>query len=119
MPFGPTEPAERLKEATRKLLEKRKLFRRRRFFPLPWPLRIGLFLAGWGLVLVGIVGLVLPGIQGVLTLVVGAALLSLASELAYEKLHGLLHRWPGAWRRIDGLRLKLLRRLRRRRSSLF
>lgn len=84
--------------------------------PLPLGIRIVLFLLGWTLVLVGVAGLVLPGIQGVLTLFAGAAVLSLVSELVYEWLRALLHRWPGVWRRFEGLRLKLHRRLQRRKK---
>lgn len=88
--------------------------RRRRLVPLPLGIRVTLFLVGWILVLVGVAGLVLPGIQGVLTILLGATLLSLVSELVYEWMRALLHRWPGLWRRLEGLRLKLHRRFRRR-----
>lgn len=89
--------------------------RLRRLVPLPLGLRIALFLLGWILLLVGVAGLVLPGIQGVLTIFAGAAILSLVSELVYKWLRALLHRWPVIWRRVEGFRLKLHRRLRRRR----
>ncbi len=71
---------------------------------LPLWLRLSLFALGWLLVLIGIVGLVLPGIQGVLTLLVGVAVLSLVSELAYELLRKALQRWPAAWKRVEGFR---------------
>jgi len=90
--------------------------RRQRLTPLPVWIRIGLWLVGWLLVLVGVAGLVLPGIQGVLTIFLGAAVLSLVSELIYEWLGALLHRWPGVWRRVEGFRLKVHRRLRGRRQ---
>lgn len=86
---------------------------RHRLKPLPLIPRILLFLVGWILVLVGFAGLVLPGIQGVLTIFLGAALLSLVSELIYERLRALLGPWPRILRRLEGLRLKLHRRLRR------
>lgn len=88
--------------------------RKRRLIPLPLKLRIGLFLVGWMLVLVGVVGLVLPGIQGILTLFLGASLLSLVSELVYELLHLLLARWPRILRRVEVFRWRTHRRLRRR-----
>lgn len=72
--------------------------------PLPLYVRIGLFLIGWLLVLVGVAGLVLPGIQGVFTILVGAALLSLVSEIAYELLRRSLRRWPHAWDRVERFR---------------
>jgi len=86
---------------------------KRRWIPLPLKLRIGLFLIGWTLVLVGVAGLVLPGIQGILTILVGASVLSLVSELVYELMHWLLARWPKIWRRFEAFRLKMHRRLRR------
>src|SRR4051794_20567496 len=80
---------------------------------LPVWLRIALFALGWLLILVGIAGLVLPGIQGVLTLLVGVAVLSLVSELAYELLRKTLKRWPKAWERIESFREKAHRKLQR------
>lgn len=88
--------------------------KKRRLPRLPLYVRVGVFLVGWVLVLVGVAGLVLPGIQGVLTIFLGAALLSVVSELVYEGLSKLLSRWPQAWRRVRGLRLKTHRWLRRR-----
>lgn len=86
---------------------------RYRLKPLPLIPRILVFLVGWVLVLIGFAGLVLPGIQGVLTIFIGAALLSLVSELIYERMRSLLGPWPKMLRRLDGMRLKLHRRLRR------
>jgi uncharacterized membrane protein YbaN (DUF454 family) len=68
---------------------------------------------GWLLVLIGIAGLVLPGIQGVLTLLIGVAVLSLVSELAYELLRKALRRWPAAWERIESFRKSAHKRLQR------
>jgi hypothetical protein len=51
-----------------------------------------------------VAGLVLPGIQGVLTILVGAALLSLDNELVYRGLRRLLTRWPDAWHRVERFR---------------
>lgn len=71
---------------------------------LPLLVRIGVLLVGWVLLLVGIAGLALPGIQGCVTIALGAALLSLASELIYRGLKRLLHRWPKVWNRVESLR---------------
>lgn len=71
---------------------------------LPFGVRVGVFLVGWLLILVGIAGLVLPGIQGVLTLVLGAALLSLDNQLAHRGLRRLLRRWPEILHRLEGFR---------------
>lgn len=75
--------------------------------PLSVGTRIVVFVIGWSLVLVGILGLVLPGIQGILTILLGAALLSLVSESAYRLLKRLFKRWPWAIRKIDALRHKV------------
>ena len=55
----------------------------RRRLHLPRLTRWGFFVAGWGLVAVGLAGLVLPGIQGVLTLLAGLAVLSVVSRTAH------------------------------------
>ena len=78
--------------------------RRRLRRPLPLWLRIVVLLVGWIVLLVGVAGLVLPGIQGVATIVIGAAILSVASELAYEWMRKALHRWPAVWDRIERFR---------------
>ncbi|HXU30081.1 MAG TPA: PGPGW domain-containing protein [Thermoanaerobaculia bacterium] len=75
--------------------------------------RIGLFVVGWVLILVGVAGLVLPGIQGVLTIVVGAALLSLDNELIYRLMRRAFLRWPHLWERVERLREKTHERLHR------
>ncbi len=60
--------------------------------------RILLLVLGWTLVVLGLVGLVLPGLQGVFTLVLGAAALSLVSRSTLKALRYLFRRWPKAWR---------------------
>ena len=72
--------------------------------PLPMGVRVGIFILGWLLILVGVAGLVLPGIQGVFTILLGAALLSLDNELVYRGLRRLLVRWPHLWRRVERFR---------------
>ena len=66
--------------------------------------RVALFVVGWLLVLVGVAGLVLPGIQGIFTILVGAAVLSLVSEAAHNLLRKSLRRWPAAWSRVERFR---------------
>jgi uncharacterized membrane protein YbaN (DUF454 family) len=80
---------------------------------LRFRVRIGLFVVGWVLILVGVAGLVLPGIQGVLTIVTGAALLSLDNDLIYRLMRRSFLRWPHLWDRIEGLREKTHERLHR------
>lgn len=94
-PFGPEPPsAERLPLRIR--VEPRP--------PLPLGVRVGIFIVGWILVLVGVAGLVLPGIQGIATIILGAALLSLDNELVYRGLRKLFRRWPDVWHRIEHFR---------------
>jgi hypothetical protein len=75
--------------------------------PLGW--RIFFIISGWVLVLVGIAGLALPGIQGVLTIAFGGALLSVASETAYWVLRWAFQRWPRGWRKVEHTRRQLYR----------
>ncbi len=75
--------------------------------------RILLFVAGWTVLLVGVAGLVLPGIQGILTILLGAAILSLVSETIYRLLRRLLARWPWLMEPFDRWRQKLHRWLHR------
>ncbi len=74
--------------------------------PMPLGIRIAIFVVGWLLILIGVAGLVLPGIQGVFTIVVGAALISLDNELVYRGLRRVFQRWPKVWDRIEGFREK-------------
>jgi hypothetical protein len=69
--------------------------------------RVLTFAIGWALLLVGVAGLALPGIQGILTILIGVAVLSVASESAYRLLKRLLHRWPPVWDRIERLRERI------------
>lgn len=81
---------------------------------LPAAVRLILLIVGWLLLLVGIAGLVLPGIQGLLTLVVAAAVLSLVSEFVYRGLRRGLERWPPVWDRVERFRRWLHEKLSRR-----
>jgi uncharacterized membrane protein YbaN (DUF454 family) len=78
---------------------------------LPTTTRVLLFVLGWLLILVGLAGLVLPGLQGILTLLLGAALLSLISQAMLRALRWTMRPWPRGWRRLLRLRRKLIRRL--------
>ena len=83
--------------------------------PLPWGIRLALFALGWTLILLGIAGLVLPG-PGIATILLGLAVLSLASRTAYHLLHRMLHRWPKAWERVEGFRSRAIDWIERRRG---
>ena len=68
-------------------------------------MRLLLLGLGWFLLLVGAVGLVLPGLQGIVTMLLGAAILSIASDAVYRLMRRLLRdRWPGLWRKLNGFR---------------
>ncbi len=79
--------------------------------------RILLFVIGWTLVAIGIAGLALPGIQGILTILAGAAVLSLVSRAAHRLLERILGRWPRVWTRIDAFRRRIHDRLHRHRGG--
>jgi hypothetical protein len=89
----------------------------RRLPHLPRLTRLGFYVAGWGLVAVGLVGFVLPGIQGVLTLLAGLAVLSVVSRTAHGWTRATLRRWPSLLRRVERLRWRLRRRFGRRRPA--
>ena len=81
--------------------------------PLPLGWRVGIFISGWALILIGVAGLVLPGLQGIVTILLGAALLSLDNELVYRGLRRALARWPRAWQRVERFRSRAHARLHR------
>ena len=81
--------------------------------PLPLWLRVIVLAVGWTILLVGVAGLVLPGIQGIVTIAAGLAILSVASDLAHRWMRRALQRWPKVWHRFDGFRGKLHARLHR------
>jgi uncharacterized protein len=56
---------------------------------------------GWGFILLGIVGLFLPILQGILFLLVGLAILSTESRFARGILVKLRRRFPNLARRLD------------------
>ncbi len=63
--------------------------------------RIAILALGWGFILLGIVGLVLPVLQGVLFLLIGLALLSSESKTTRRLLVRLRARYPGLSERFD------------------
>ncbi len=68
--------------------------------PLSPTARVLLLILGWVAILAGVAGLVLPVLQGVLLLIVGAASLSLVSRTMLELLRLLLRPWPRAWQAL-------------------
>ena len=79
--------------------------------PLPPWLRVSVLTLGWVLILLGVVGLFLPILQGGLMLALGFALLSIGSQTIHLWMRSLMGRWPKIWRRLERLRRKLHLRL--------
>ncbi len=63
--------------------------------------RVVVLALGWGLVVLGVVGLFLPILPGFLFLLIGLALLSSESATARRILERLRARYPGLSERID------------------
>ncbi len=82
---------------------------RSRFQALPLPLwaRVLVISMGWILIVLGVVGLFLPVLQGGLSLALGLALLSISSQTVHLKLRGWMGRWPGLWKRMEKIRRKM------------
>jgi uncharacterized membrane protein YbaN (DUF454 family) len=76
-----------------------------------------LLAVGWGLVLLGLAGLVLPGLQGFLTLLAAAACLSAGSATVHGFLRERFRRWPKGWRRMEKGRKRLHGWLRPKRAT--
>ncbi|HSE97812.1 MAG TPA: PGPGW domain-containing protein [Blastocatellia bacterium] len=68
--------------------------------------RLSLQLAGWGFILLGILGLFLPVLQGILFLLVGLYLLSSTSPWAAKLLVRLKERFPSISRKFEEAKLK-------------
>ena len=81
--------------------------------PLRFAVRVGIFIVGWLLILVGVAGLVLPALPGIVTILLGAALLSLDNVLVYRGLRRLFTRWPHLWDRVENFREKAHDRIHR------
>ena len=79
--------------------------------PLPPWLRFSVITLGWILILLGVVGLFLPILQGGLMLALGFALLSIGSQTMHLWMRSLMGRWPKIWKRLERLRRRLHFRL--------
>ena len=90
-------PAEQADEATEEP-------RRRNGSALPMWLRGTLIVVAALLLAVGVAGLFLPGIQGILTILLGLALLSLVSRRTHRLLRWGLKPWPGLRKRVERIR---------------
>jgi len=63
--------------------------------------RIGLLIIGWLLVVLGIIGLFLPILQGILFVLIGLAILSSRSETIKRLLKHLEERYPQHHEKIE------------------
>ena len=82
---------------------------------LPFWLRIALHILGWVVIFLGLAGLVLPGLQGILLILLGAAILSVASDKVHRWLENLLEHRPKMRGRLNAFRTKLRSKLHRHR----
>ena len=69
--------------------------------------RIGLLVLGWFFVVLGIIGLFLPVLQGVLFILIGLAILSSRSETIKRLLKYLEERYPHHHEKVEVWREKL------------
>lgn len=70
-------------------------------------LRIALTILGWILVGLGVIGLLLPFLQGLLFIVLGLYLLSFNSSWAKRNIKRLRQKYPKAKRMYDSIDLKI------------
>jgi uncharacterized membrane protein YbaN (DUF454 family) len=63
--------------------------------------RIGLLIVGWFFIVLGILGLFLPILQGVLFILIGLAILSTRSEIIKRFLKYLEERYPHHHERVE------------------
>ena len=85
--------------------------------PLPTWLRLSVLTVGWLLILLGVVGLFLPVLQGGLMLALGFALLSIGSQTIHLWFRSFMGRWPRIWKRVEKLRRRIHFRLHRASGS--
>jgi len=69
--------------------------------------RIGLLIIGWSFIVLGILGLFLPILQGILFILIGLAILSSRSELIKSFLKHLEERYPRYHERVEIWRKKI------------
>jgi uncharacterized protein len=68
--------------------------------------RVATYLAGWGFILLGIAGLVLPILQGILFILIGLFILSSVSPWAARLLERIRNRFPRISRQFDQAKSK-------------
>lgn len=75
---------------------------------------VGMLIVGWFFVLLGIVGLFLPILQGILFIMIGLAILSSRSEMIRRFLKRLEDRFPKQYEQMEIWREKTSRWFKRR-----
>ncbi len=75
----------------------------------PW-VQIGLFTLGGALIAIGVAGLVLPFIQGFVTILAGLVVVSLGSHSVHRRTRRSLRRWPRLLASYEKMRRSLVRR---------
>ena len=69
--------------------------------------KIGILIVGWSFIVLGILGLFLPILQGVLFIMIGLAILSSRSKTIRRFLKYLEERYPRQYQRVVAWRLKI------------
>jgi uncharacterized membrane protein YbaN (DUF454 family) len=69
--------------------------------------KIGLLIIGWLFVVLGIIGLFLPILQGILFILIGLAILSTRSEIIKRFLKNLEERYPHYHKQVEIWREKI------------
>ena len=69
---------------------------------------IGILITGWFFVILGILGLFLPVLQGILFIMIGLAILSTSSELVQRLLRRFEERHPRYHARVEEMKKKVL-----------
>ncbi len=69
-----------------------------------------IYLIGWSFILLGIVGLFLPFLQGILFLVIGLLVLSKESTIAKNILHRIEKRYPIQYKKMHEFNERLKKR---------
>ncbi len=63
--------------------------------------KIGILIVGWSFVVLGIIGLFLPILQGILFILIGLSILSSRSELIKRFLKHLEERYPQHHKKVE------------------
>jgi uncharacterized membrane protein YbaN (DUF454 family) len=76
-------------------------------YPLDSIKKLGLLIIGWFFIILGILGLFLPLLQGILFILIGLAILSTRSETIKKFLKHLEERYPHHHGKVDAWKEKI------------